>query len=38
MFVRNFKGQIIQLSIENFLNEKEFYQCLWKIKYNIRYF
>ena len=35
MFVRNFQGQIVQIKREDFLNEKEFYHYLWKIKYNI---
>ena len=35
MFVRNFEGKIIKIKQDNFLNEKEFYCTLWKIKYNI---
>lgn len=35
MFVRNCKGQIVQIHRNNFLNEKEFYKYVWKIKYNI---
>jgi len=34
MFVRNFQGQIVKIKREDFLNEKEFYHYLWKIKYN----
>ena len=35
MFVRNCKGQIVQIHRSDFLNEKEFYQYVWKIKFNV---
>ena len=35
MFVRNFEGIIVEIIRDNFLNDKEFYKHLWKIKYNI---
>jgi 2-hydroxy-3-keto-5-methylthiopentenyl-1-phosphate phosphatase len=35
MFVRNFDGHITQIDKDAFLNDKEFYRYLWKIKFNI---
>ena len=35
MFVRNFEGIILEVNPNNFLNDKEFYEHLWKIKYNV---
>lgn len=35
MFVRNFDGHITQIDKDAFLNDKEFYHYLWKIKFNI---
>ena len=35
MFVRNFEGIILKVDSNLFLNDKEFYKYLWKIKYNI---
>lgn len=35
MFVRNFEGVVVEIIRESFLNDKEFYKYLWKIKYNI---
>jgi hypothetical protein len=34
-FVRNFKGNIVEINPDNFLNDWEFYEHLWKIKYDI---
>lgn len=35
VFVRSFKGNIIEVDPDNFLNDVEFYKHLWSIKYNI---
>ena len=35
MFVRNFEGKIIQIKREDYLNDKEFYKYLWKVRFNI---
>jgi len=35
MFVRNFEGNVVEIIRNCFLNDKEFYKYLWKIKYNI---
>ena len=35
VFVRNFKGNIIEVDPDYFLNDVEFYKHLWSIKYNI---
>ncbi len=37
MFVRNFKGTILEVDSNLFLNDKEFYKYLWKIKYDITF-
>ena len=37
VFVRNFEGNIVEVNPENFLNDYEFYEHLWKIKYNIKF-
>lgn len=35
MLIRDYKGAFIQIDQNDFLNEKEFYIKLWKIKFNI---
>ena len=37
VFVRNFEGNIVEVNPENFLNDYEFYEHLWNIKYNIKF-
>lgn len=37
MFVRNFEGIILKVDSNLFLNDKEFYEYLWKLKYNITF-
>ena len=36
VFVRNFEGNIVEVNPDNFLNDYEFYEHLWNIKYNIK--
>ena len=35
MLIRDYKGAFINILQSEFLNEKEFYIALWKIKFNI---
>ena len=37
VFVRNFEGTIVEVNPDNFLNDYEFYEHLWNIKYNIKF-
>ena len=37
MFVRNFEGIILKVDSNIFLKDKEFYEYLWKLKYNITF-
>ena len=34
MFIRDYNGNIININISEFNSTFEFYQYLWKIKYN----
>ena len=35
MLIRDYKGAFINIHQNDFLNDKEFYIALWKIKFNI---
>lgn len=35
MFVRNYKGKIVKFNWRDYNSEKEMYESLWKISYNI---
>jgi len=35
MFIRNYKGEIVEFQPENYYDEKTLYTALWKILYNI---
>ncbi len=35
MFVRNYKGKLVEIDISKYYSDKDFYNVLWKIKYNI---
>jgi hypothetical protein len=35
MWIRNYKGKIVYFDITKYHNEKDLYQDLWKIKYNL---
>ena len=35
MYIRNYKGKIIFFDEKKFINDKEMYKHLWKLKYNI---
>jgi hypothetical protein len=35
MFVRNYKGKMVEFNWRNYSSEKELYKALWKICYNI---
>ena len=35
MFVRNYKGKIIEFKWRDYSNEKDMYSALWKIMYNV---
>ena len=35
MFVRNYKGKIIEFNWRDYSNEKDMYSALWKIMYNV---
>jgi hypothetical protein len=35
MYIRNWRGKIVYLDVNQINNEKEYYSKLWKIKYNI---
>jgi len=35
MFVRNYMGKMVKIDISKYYSDKEFYNALWKIKYNI---
>jgi hypothetical protein len=34
MYIRNYKGKLILFDEKKFINDKEMYKHLWKIKYN----
>ena len=35
MYIRNYKGKLVEFDITKYYNETELYIALWKIKYNI---
>ena len=35
MLIRNYRGKFVEFNIKDYLNEKDMYLELWKIKYNI---
>lgn len=35
MFVRNYMGKIEMLDVSKYYSDTDFYNALWKIKYNI---
>ena len=35
MYIRNWRGNMVYLDVNQINNEKEYYSKLWKIKYNI---
>jgi hypothetical protein len=35
MFVRNYIGKLVKLDTSKYYSDKDFYNVLWKIKYNI---
>ena len=35
LYLRNYKGKIIEINEEKFTSEKELYILIWKTKYNI---
>ena len=35
MFVRNYKGKLVEIDISKYYSDKDFYNALWEIKYNI---
>ena len=35
MYIRNWRGNLVYLDVNQINNEKEYYSKLWKIKYNI---
>ncbi len=35
MFIRNYKGNLIEFNWSDYGSEKEMYTALWKISYNI---
>ena len=35
MYIRNYKGKIVEFNWRDYNSEKELYRALWKICYNI---
>tara|TARA_B100001093_G_scaffold423631_1_gene416585 strand:+ start:2039 stop:2215 length:177 start_codon:yes stop_codon:yes gene_type:complete len=35
MYIRNYKGELIKININQFNNDKEKYNYIWNIMYNI---
>ena len=35
MYVRNYKGKMVEFNWRDYASEKEMYRALWKICYNI---
>lgn len=35
MYIRNYKGKIVEFNWKDYGSEKEMYTALWKIMYNI---
>jgi hypothetical protein len=35
MYIRNYKGKMVEFNWSDFNSEKEMYRALWKICYNI---
>jgi hypothetical protein len=35
MYVRNYLGEIVEVDVDQYPDERQLYVALWKIKYNI---